>query len=92
MYLMNDDKSKFMCGCCRAITTVENILQAPNPFNANSEPICGCPHCFSVEDFERICDVDGCSSANVSGMKIDDGYKFLCRLHTPDLSKNNGTE
>ena len=90
MYLMTD-KSKYKCGNCDTITQIENILKAPSPFSAR-DILWGCPNCKSAEDFERVCDADACEGTNVSGMPIGDEYKFLCRLHAPDLSNNNGTE
>ena len=82
--------NKYKCGCCDTISVVGDILKAPNTFNVHDE-LWGCPHCFAVEDFLRVCDGNGCNSTSVAGMPVGDTYVFLCHDHVEEL-KNDGTK
>jgi hypothetical protein len=73
---------KAKCTECNWIGQDNNLLSAPNPFNA-SEIIRGCPDCKSIESCNLVCDELGCKDFASCGTPTKNGYRHTCWKHMP---------
>jgi hypothetical protein len=73
---------RWRCDQCRWTGAAEEMLSAPNPFDL-TETICGCPRCRTIDEFELLCDQDGCDDVASCGTPIPDGYRQTCFQHRP---------
>lgn len=84
---------RWQCDECGAIRDRRQLLVDKNPFD-NTETIYGCPNCFSIDRFTRICDDDGCNLPVSSGWNDETGkrratcYKHSGAHHYPGREKS----
>lgn len=77
---MNADTERWQCGICDQVMLYTQLLWAPNPFDPE-DSILGCPHCRSVNDFQRLCDAPDCMKRQTCGWPSPDGYRMTCGDH-----------
>lgn len=53
--------SRWQCKSCSWEGTDKDLLKAPSPFNPDDE-LTACPDCQAVEDFDEMCEIDGCDN------------------------------
>lgn len=71
---------KWRCNQCYEIFQENKFLIAKNPF-LDDDSILGCPNCKSVNDFEAICDEQGCSKVVCCVSPTRQGYRRTCHEH-----------
>jgi len=76
------DTAKLTCIHCHWRGQSDEILSAPNPFDA-VDTIHGCPQCKTIGGFENCCDEPGCWSPVVAGTPTPAGYRCTCHEHKP---------
>ena len=68
------------CEVCCWRGTVDEILRAPNPFDAD-DVLFACPDCKSVGECTTMCDEPGCDKVAGCGWPAPDGYRWTCGKH-----------
>lgn len=68
------------CNQCAWMGDNVEILTAPNPFDVE-DTLQGCPECRSINDFQHLCDKEGCWQPVAAGGPTEEGYKWLCYKH-----------
>lgn len=77
-------QEKSRCTECGWIGETDEVLEAPNPFDAFSQEIIqGCPKCKQVECMECVCDEPGCKLPVNGGTPTPEGYRQTCYKHNP---------
>lgn len=74
---------KWRCTECGWVGSLAEILCAPNPFDPENgnDRVSGCPECKAVNEFEALCDVEGCLELGGCGWPSRDGYRHTCHKH-----------
>jgi hypothetical protein len=70
------------CNECYVIVENNQILQALNPFNGDLTCY-GCPECFAIDSFQKVCDEPGCNQTASCGTNAKAGYRQTCGQHFP---------
>ena len=76
-------ETRWRCRECNWITAESGLPRAPHPF-ITGRTVEGCPHCFEIGDFDRICDEPGCDGIQSIGMPTPTGYRMTCHRHAPE--------
>lgn len=72
---------KCVCEECRWQGTMNQLLKAPNPFDADDQ-IVACPNCKTISSSVRVaCMFAGCFEVATCGTPTSDGYQHLCGKH-----------
>lgn len=77
---MSSDKC--ICEVCHWEGVNEEVLSAPNPFDAQ-DVVYGCPKCNSVDSMLPACEHEGCWRRVTCGTPTPDGYAQTCEKHVP---------
>ena len=72
--------NRYRCKECEEVVPYDRILMAPSPFDAR-ETLNGCPVCWSVNSFQRVCDADGCDQVAECRVNTTSDYQYLCAQH-----------
>lgn len=68
---------KLQCKLCGKNLHSNEMLSAPNPFDAD-DILKACPDCKQITDgFDHICDIDGCKNFAGCGFPVPKKYKSL---------------
>lgn len=82
---------KSKCLDCGWIGDNDDVLTAPNPFDAYSdESIEACPKCKTVENMAPVCDEPGCKREANCGTPTPAGYRHTCSKHAPPFGAKIG--
>ncbi len=74
-------QKRWRCQECYHISTSDELLSAPNPFEPESE-VTGCPRCKSIDSFADVCDEPGCDQWASCGWNSRHGvYRRTCGNH-----------
>ena len=75
-------KGRWRCEECGHVSTVSEMLTAPNPF-ADTDEVLGCPGCRACNpEWIELCDT--CDSRATCGTPTaDGGYRRTCYKHRP---------
>jgi hypothetical protein len=84
------DAGRWRCQECGDICRWDEMLTAPNPFDADAGPIYGCRRCKCIDSFVGVCDEAGCSREASCGAPSDDGYRRTCWEHSPMRQRSDG--
>jgi len=71
---------KYVCASCDAKLLRSQLLEAPNPFDAE-DTITGCPECKAVSDTWLACDEPECWRQADCGTPSLTGYRRVCGEH-----------
>ena len=75
---------RWRCKSCHRVCVKSALLRAPNPFHTDGEDVEGCPVCYSVGDFDHLCDEPDCDMPSCCGTPTNGGYRWTCHYHTPE--------
>ena len=76
---------KLRCKECDWIGSVDDMLEADNPFDPGYT-IIGCPECKTPCNLEYACEVEGCNELSTCGFCGKDGeYHQVCGKHFEKL-------
>jgi DNA-directed RNA polymerase subunit RPC12/RpoP len=72
-------KKGWLCEACGKRVGDEQLLRAPNPFEA-AHTMYACPYCRTMRLY-RACDTPGCKEEATSACMVDGIYRFFCEGH-----------
>lgn len=82
---------RWECEICNLISTTDELLRAPSPFDPEDELI-GCPGCKSAGGFTGLCEIETCKRAASCGGPASDGvYRQTCGEHADWLKRPDPT-
>jgi hypothetical protein len=76
---MQKGEHEYQCQECREISRLAALDKVTDPKSPRVWVVC--PKCRTPENFNRVCDEDGCTQLVTYGSPTTTGYRSTCAKH-----------